>query len=31
MQLIIGFEPQYDLQQAVADYISWLRDGNLVL
>lgn len=23
-----GFEPQYDLQQAVADYISWLRAGN---
>ena len=23
-----GFEPQYDLQRAVADYISWLRAGN---
>jgi UDP-glucose 4-epimerase len=23
-----GFAPQYDLQRAVADYISWLRAGN---
>jgi UDP-glucose 4-epimerase len=23
-----GFEPQYDLETAAADYIAWLRSGN---
>jgi UDP-glucose 4-epimerase len=23
-----GYEPQYDLERAVADYIAWLRAGN---
>jgi UDP-glucose 4-epimerase len=23
-----GYEPQYDLERAMADYVAWLRDGN---
>ena len=23
-----GYQPQYDLERAIADYVSWLRAGN---
>lgn len=23
-----GYEPAYDLEQAVADYVAWLREGH---